>query len=254
MTDTTSPSASKQPYRLTVKRGLLALLIMFASQALAGLGYSFGASFIHDASGAGAIDSQVIGMISVLSGGIITLLWVWTDIRRLGPTFSPQIGLRPCVIDAKQAALLVAVLFVATHVIAWTYRTVILPLVGQGGVIGGGSQMFTHFRDSGSAYGIAGFMVLALLVGPVFEEVIFRGYLQSALTRRMPEWAAITITSLVFTAGHGPPILWPMYFMFSAAWGWIFVYTKSLKTAIAFHMLNNLFYTVVAVMGWKILA
>ena len=100
----------------------------------------------------------------------------------------------------------------------------------------------------------AGAMTLALIAGPVFEEFIFRGYLQSALTRRMRKWGAIAITSLVFMAGHGPPVLWPMYFVFSAAWGWVFVHTGSLKTAIAFHVLNNVFYTVIAVMGWKILA
>ena len=248
-------SSSNQPYRLTVKRGFLALLIMYASPALVNLSYSFGANFIRDASGgAGAIDSQLIGVISLLIGGVIASLWVWTDIRRFGPTFSMQIGLRPSVVNAKKAALLVIILFVAMHVIAWAYRSVILPLIGQGGVIGGGSQMFTHLRDIGSTYGLAGFMVLALIVGPVVEEVIFRGYLQSALTRRMPNWGAITITSLVFMAGHGPLILWPMYFMFSAAWGWAFAHTRSLKTAIAFHSLSNLFYTVIAVMGWKILA
>lgn len=250
-----APSSSDQPYRLTVKRGFLALLIMFACQTSVGLGLSFGARFIRDATGgAPVIDSHVIGLISVLGGGVLTLLWVWSDIRRFGPTFLPQIGLRPSVIHARQAALLVVVLFVATHVFAWTYRTVILPLFGQGGVIGGGSQMFSHLRDSGSAYGLAGFLVLALIVGPVFEEVIFRGYFQSALTLRMPAWGAILITSMVFMAGHGPTIFWPMYFVFSAAWGWIFVHTKSLKTAIAFHMLSNLFYTVISVMGWEILA
>ena len=190
----------------------------------------------------------------MLIGGIIVSLWVCTDIRRFGPAFSMQIGLRPSVINAKKAALLVIILFVATHVIAWAYRSVILPLFGQGGVIGGGSQMFTHLRDIDSTYGLAGFIVLALIVGPVVEEVIFRGYLQSALTRRMPNWGAITVTSLAFMAGHGPLILWPMYFMFSVAWGWAFAHTRSLKTAIAFHSLSNLFYTVVAVMGWKILA
>jgi len=33
--------------------------------------------------------------------------------------------------------------------------------------------MFAHLRDIGSTYGLAGFMVLALIVGPVVEEVIF---------------------------------------------------------------------------------
>ena len=114
--------------------------------------------------------------------------------------------------------------------------------------------MFADINESGSALGMTGFLVLALIVGPVMEEVVFRGYLQSALARRMPAWAAITVTSILFMLGHGPAVLWPMYFVYSVAWGWIFVHTRSLKAAIATHMLNNVFYTVVSVMGWGILA
>jgi membrane protease YdiL (CAAX protease family) len=248
-------SASRQPYQLTVKRGVLALLIMYASQILVGVGLSYGFRFIQDSSdGAGTIDGQMIGMTSVLIGGLVALLWVWTDVHRLGPSFLPQIGMQPSVIKTRQAVMLVLLLFSATHFLAWTYRSVVLPLVDHGGVIGGGSQMFAHIQETGSVIGMAGFLVLALLVGPVMEEVVFRGYLQSALARRMPKWGALSITSLVFMAGHGPTILWPMYFIYSVAWGWVFMHTRSLKTAIAIHMLSNLFYTVVAVMGWTILA
>ena len=250
-----SQAASSQPYQLTVKRGFLALFIMYASQTLVGLGFAYGVRFIRGTSdGEGTIDIQMIGMTSVLIGGAIVLLWVWTDIRRLGPSFLPQIGLQQSVIKTSQAVMLVFLLLSATHFLAWTYRSLILPLVGQGGIIGGGSQMFAHIQETGSVFGMTGFLVLALIVGPVMEEVIFRGYLQSALARRMPGWAAILITSLLFMAGHGPTILWPMYFIYSVAWGWIFMYTKTLKMAIAIHMLSNLFYTVVAVMGWKLLA
>ena len=250
-----SQAASSQPYQLTVKRGFLALFIMYASQTLVGLGFSYGLRFIQGAGdGAGTIDIQMIGMTSVLLGGAITLLWVWTDIRRFGQSFLPQIGLQQSLIKTNQSVMLVFLLFSATHFLAWTYRSVILPLVGQEGIIGGASQMFAHIRETGSVLGMAGFLVLALIVGPVMEEVIFRGYLQSAFARRLPEWGAISITSLLFMAGHSPTILWPMYFIYSVAWGWIFMHTRSLKMAIAIHMLSNLFYTVVAVMGWKILA
>ena len=250
-----SQASSSQPYQLTVKRGFLALFIMYASQVLVGLGISYGLSFIQGASdGAGTIDSQTIGMTSVLLGGAIVLLWVWTDIRRFGPSFLPQIGLQQSVIKTSQVAMLIFLLLSATHFVAWIYRSVILPFGGRGGIIGGGSQMFTHIQETGSVFGMAGFLVLALIVGPVMEEFIFRGYLQSALARGLPKWAAISITSLLFMAGHGPTILWPMYFTYSVAWGWIFMHTRSLKMAIAIHMLSNFFYAVVAVMGWKILA
>jgi membrane protease YdiL (CAAX protease family) len=246
-----APNSSAQTYRLTVKRGFLALIVMYACQTLAGIGISYGSRFIR---GADAIDLPIIGMSSVLIGGTLVLLWVWTDIHRWGPSFLPQIGLQQSVIKKSQAVLLVLLLLSCTHFLAWVYRSVLLPLLGQEGIIGGGSQMFALIRETGSVFGMAGFLVLALVVGPVMEEVVFRGYLQSALGRRMPGWCAISITSLVFMAGHGPIILWPMYFIYSVAWGWIFMRTKSLGMAIFIHMLSNLFYTVIAVMGWELLA
>ena len=169
-----APGASAQTYRLTVKRGFLALLIMYACQTLAGVGISYGARFIR---GAGSIDLPIIGMSSVLIGGSLVLLWAWTDIRRWGPSFLPQIGLRHSVIKRRQAVLLVLLLLSSTHFLAWIYRSVLLPILGQGGIIGGGSQMFAHIRETGSVLGMAGFLVLALVVGPVMEEVVFRGYL-----------------------------------------------------------------------------
>ena len=101
---------------------------------------------------------------------------------------------------------------------------------------------------------MSGFLLLALLVGPIMEEVVFRGYLQSSLAKKIPAWAAILITSIVFTIGHSPMILWPMYFLYSVTWGWILVRTGSLKLAILIHILSNLFYAVVGFAGWDILA
>ena len=246
---------ASRPYQLTVKRGFLALLVMYVCKTLVGIGFAYGGKFIESVNeGAATIDTQMIGMTSVLIGGAIVLIWVWTDVRRLGPSFLPQIGLQPSVIKTSQAVLLIFLLVSATHVLAWIYRSVVLPLVGQGGIIGGGSQMFAHIQETGSGLGMTGFLFLALVVGPVMEEFIFRGYLQSALTRRMPAWLGILITSLLFTVGHGPMILWPMYFMYSVAWGWVFMQTGSLRMAIAIHMLSNLFYAVVSTMGWKLLA
>ena len=82
-----SQVASSQPYQLTVKRGFLALFIMYACQTLVGLGFAYGIKFIQGTGdGAGTIDIQMIGMTSVLLGGAITLLWVgliYADLVRL---------------------------------------------------------------------------------------------------------------------------------------------------------------------------
>ncbi len=211
------PPSSASPYQLTVKRGLLALGIMFGSQMLIGLGYSFFIAGLIDgtSAGAGPVDANVIGLASVLGGGAITLIWIWFDLRRFGSTFGPQIGLRPSCLGVSATVLLVSITFVSVRLLTWVYRAVVLPWFGEVNVVGGASEVFAYFVDSGSAYGIVGFLVLAIVVGPVLEELVFRGYFQSALAKRMPVWGAITVTSLLFTLGHGPMALWPMYFMFS---------------------------------------
>ena len=57
-----SKAASNQPYQLTLKRGFLALFIMFASQTLVGLGFAFGFKFVPGMSeDADPIDFQLIG-------------------------------------------------------------------------------------------------------------------------------------------------------------------------------------------------
>ena len=181
-----------QAYKLTVKRGILALCIMFACQTLIGIGLSYWAKYFY---GADSVDLPTIGMSSVLIGGCLVLLWVWSDIRRFGPLFLPQIGLRKGTVNPGQTLMLILLLLVVTHFLAWIYRSVLLPIWDQGGIVGGGSQMFAHIQATGSVVKMTAFLVLALVVGPVMEEVVFRGYLQSSLTRKMPGWAAVTNAS-----------------------------------------------------------
>ena len=248
--DTTNISNPIQPYQFTLRRGFLALFVMYACQTLVGLAFAYGVKFFSN--DVRTLDIQMIGMSSVLVGGILVLLLAWLDIHRLGRSFVPQIGLHRSEVKTSDAIILVFLLLSTTHFFAWIYRSVFLPLVDQGGIIGGGSQMFTHIQETGSAIRMVGFLVLALFVGPVMEEIVFRAYLQSPLARCLPSWIAISITSLLSMAGHGPIVLWPMYFGYSVAWGWIFMHTGSLKISIAIHLLSNLFCTVVASMGWNI--
>lgn len=239
------------PYSLTIKKGILAIVAMYACQILAGITVSYALKIMHPSED---VDIKIIGLLSVLLSGVMVLLLFWWDVRRSGASFYPQIGLQPSIIKNSKAVLLVIAVLGTTHFLAWIYRSVILPMFDQGGIIGGGSQMFSYIQKNGGGLEMTGFLILALLVGPIMEEVVFRGYLQSSFVKRMPSWGAIMLTSLVFMAGHSPLILWPMYFMFSVAWGWIYLRTGSLKMAILIHMLSNLFYTVVGFAGWDILA
>jgi membrane protease YdiL (CAAX protease family) len=46
------------------------------------------------------------------------------------------------------------------------------------------------------------FFITASVAAPVFEEIFFRGFLLPSLTRYVPVWGAILLSSLVFAAAH----------------------------------------------------
>lgn len=246
MTETKS-----NPHQLTVKKGILAIVAMYVCQLLAGIAISYAFKIITPAN---KVPLEIIGLASTLLGGILILLLFRWDTNRSQASLYSQIGLQPSKIGKRKGLLLVIVALASTHFLAWIYRSVILPIFDQGGIIGGGSRMFSFIQANGGALEMGAFLLLALLVGPIMEEIVFRGYLQSSLAKKIPAWAAISITSIVFTIGHSPIILWPMYFLFSVTWGWIYLRTGSLKMAILIHILSNLFYTVIGFAGWDILA
>ncbi|WCO03176.1 CPBP family intramembrane glutamic endopeptidase [Psychroserpens ponticola] len=237
--------------QLTIKKGILAIVGMYVCQLLAGIITSYAFKLFVPSK---TVPIEIIGVTSVLLSGIMILFLFWWDLNRYGKSLYAQIGLQASKIKNNKAVLLVIAALVLTHFLAWIYRSVILPSFDQAGIIGSGSKMFSFIHANGGALEMSGFLLLALIVGPIMEEVVFRGYLQSSLTKRIPAWAAILITSVVFTAGHSPMILWPMYFLFSITWGWIYLRTESLKMAILIHVLSNLFYTVIGFTGWDILA
>ena len=46
------------------------------------------------------------------------------------------------------------------------------------------------------------FFVTAAIAAPIFEEILFRGFLLPSLTRYMPVWGAITLSSFIFALAH----------------------------------------------------
>lgn len=229
------------------------MVVMYAAQLIAGTGVSILLKpLLQDDSG--AVDVQIIGLMSILIAGVLVLFIFWLHYRKDGHALLQEVSYKPSEMPRGQGLRLVVAVLVLTHLFAWVYRSVFLPEVGHGGVIGGGSQMFSYVSETGSISAMIAFLSLALFIGPVMEEVVFRGYLQSSLSKKMPLWVAISVTSLVFMAGHSPIVLWPMYFVFSVSWGWVMVRTGSLKMAILIHVLSNLFYTIVGFAGWEILA
>ncbi|MDA1237190.1 MAG: type II CAAX endopeptidase family protein [Acidobacteria bacterium] len=86
--------------------------------------------------------------------------------------------------------------------------------------------------------------IFAVLLGPVTEEVAFRGFLFLPLERGMGAAAAIIITSAVFTAPHGAQYGWSwqillLLFAAGASFGFVRWKTGSLWPAIVMHIAYN---------------
>ena len=83
-------------------------------------------------------------------------------------------------------------------------------------------------------------MVIIGLLPAIFEEVCFRGGLQNILTRWFKgPWAAIIITSIIFSAVHVSYYGFLVRFALGIVLGLIFYYSGSLWLSILFHFLYN---------------
>jgi membrane protease YdiL (CAAX protease family) len=81
-------------------------------------------------------------------------------------------------------------------------------------------------------------LVIAL-IGPIAEELVFRGYMWDALERFVPPWAVLVFTSVVFAGYHMEPvhvvpILFTGFFL-----GWLRLTSGSIFPAIIVHVINN---------------
>ncbi len=83
------------------------------------------------------------------------------------------------------------------------------------------------------------FFLLAVVLAPLFEEILFRGILLPALAKRFGATASTVAISLLFAGIHGHvPSLVPL-FILSVSLCMAYIGTGSLATSIAMHALFN---------------
>lgn len=80
--------------------------------------------------------------------------------------------------------------------------------------------------------------LVAVFVGPLLEELLFRGFLQSALTQAAGERGGLVLSSALFAAMHGVPGL-PVLFSLSLFLGWLQQRTRCLLVPFSAHALHN---------------
>jgi len=97
--------------------------------------------------------------------------------------------------------------------------------------------------------------LLVVTVGPLVEELLFRGVLLSAAMRYVPAGTATVITALLFACVHLPDLgfLWyalPNLLMLGLVLAWLRIQSGSIWPAVLAHAVNN----ALAVVSWFVLA
>ncbi|HJN75205.1 MAG TPA: CPBP family intramembrane glutamic endopeptidase [Myxococcota bacterium] len=84
----------------------------------------------------------------------------------------------------------------------------------------------------------------AIVLAPIAEEVLFRGYVFRGVSNSWGTVAAVAVSTLLFAVFHADP-LHALGVVVIGVWlGWLRHVTGSIKTCIAAHLLNNAFWVV----------
>ncbi|RMF64489.1 MAG: CPBP family intramembrane metalloprotease, partial [Cyanobacteria bacterium J069] len=67
---------------------------------------------------------------------------------------------------------------------------------------GGSNPLLQIVLEEGDPVSLGMFLFTAAVAAPIFEETLFRGFLLPSLTRYMPVWGAIALSSLLFAVAH----------------------------------------------------
>jgi len=126
-----------------------------------------------------------------------------------------------------------------------------VPVTLCGGIIGWVQQSVTGASSQnqqlsmltrGMAPSPANFVMLGLLLvvlAPLAEELLFRGFLYRLLRQRLPAGASIAISASVFAALHCAPTLFPWMFVVGVVFGLVVEKTQSLYASILLHAMIN---------------
>lgn len=83
------------------------------------------------------------------------------------------------------------------------------------------------------------FLFTAAVAAPVFEEILFRGFLLPSLTRYMPTWGAIGLSSLIFSVAHlSFSEVLPLAVL-GAILGFVYARSRNLMSSILLHSTWN---------------
>ncbi|PAW77562.1 MAG: hypothetical protein B9S32_11245 [Verrucomicrobia bacterium Tous-C9LFEB] len=93
--------------------------------------------------------------------------------------------------------------------------------------------------ESGSPWKVGWLLFLAVILAPVSEEILFRGFLYPLLKSRLPVGVAWVLTAAIFAAIHFHAMTFPQLFVLGLVLAAAYEITGSLALCVGIHMCFN---------------
>lgn len=193
--------------RSVLQRVLLSVLLFIASvgvfissQFVATVAvYVLGRSVVQDEDTVSQLfDNNLVVLLMYLLSSIIVVLVLLATTSLSGRSFLKQIGVqrKPRWSDIAWSMLAYASYFVTFALVA----VIALPLLQD--VINVDQQQNLGVSLDSSALNMAVLFVMFVIIPPIIEEVLFRGFMYRVSTKLMPKWLGLILVSIVFGVMH----------------------------------------------------
>lgn len=96
---------------------------------------------------------------------------------------------------------------------------------------------------------IAGVSLFLGVIGPVVEELFFRGFIQGGLRPNHPRWA-MAVSAVVFANYHAASLWSPAPLILGLTLAWLYEHEGSLAAPISCHIVNNAA-AILAMLIWR---
>lgn len=104
---------------------------------------------------------------------------------------------------------------------------------------GGNNPLLQTVLEESDSVALLLFFLTAAVAAPLFEEILFRGFLLPSLTRYMPVWGAILLSSFIFASAHlSLSEVLPLTLL-GAILAWVYTRSRNLLSPMLIHSLWN---------------
>ncbi len=104
---------------------------------------------------------------------------------------------------------------------------------------GGGNPLILLALQARDRWALFIFLITASLAAPIFEEIMFRGFLLPSLTRYVPVWGAIGLSGLIFAIAHLSLAEVLPLTVLGIILGFVYARSRNLLASILLHSLWN---------------